>query len=359
MNVPIPHRGRGAQVQPANRFLATHVEQDLEQVEHDDEYLAELGRPPTEYIPDLSQTIVTENDSPDASFRYSLNPYRGCLHGCSYCYARPTHEYLGLSAGLDFETKVFVKHHAPQLFEKWLARPKWRPEEIVFSGVTDCYQPAERQFRLTRGCIEVAAQCRQPVSIVTKNALVTRDIDLLAQLAEHQAVRIAVSITTLDTQLARVMEPRTSAPAARLRAIAELTAAGVPAMVMVAPVIPGLNDHEIPSILSAAREAGALSAGYTLLRLPFAVKDVFFDWLTHNFPDRADKVESFIRSTRGGKVNEYRFGERMRGTGVMAEQIKRAFEVFTRKYGYEKASALNAAAFKRPRSSGGQRELFD
>lgn len=358
MDASVPHHGRGAQVQPANRYLSTQMVPDLEQVEGDEDYLAELDRPPTEYFPDLSQTIISENDSPDISFRYSLNPYRGCLHGCSYCYARPTHEYFGLSAGLDFETKVFVKHRAPELFREWLARPKWQPEEIVFSGVTDCYQPAERKFCLTRGCLEVAAECRQPIGIVTKNALVTRDIDLLAQLAAHDAVRVAVSITTLDEKLARVMEPRTSTPTARLRAIAALSAAGVPVMVMVAPVIPGLNDHETPAILSAARDAGATAAGYTLLRLPLAVKDVFLDWLTCHYPDRASKVESFIRSTRGGKVNESNFGQRMRGTGVMAEQIKQTFELFARKRGYAKAPPLNAAAFRPPRPMTGQLELF-
>jgi DNA repair photolyase len=265
---------------------------------------------------------------------------------------------LGLSAGLDFETKVFVKHRAPELFRQWLARPKWIPEQIVFSGVTDCYQPAERQFRLTRGCLEVAAECRQPIGIVTKNALVTRDIDLLAQLAMDNAVRVAISVTSLDEQLARVMEPRTSTPTARLRAISELAAAGVPTMVMVAPVIPGLNDHEIPAILSAARDAGAASASFVLLRLPLAVKDVFLDWLTRHYPDRAGKVESFIRSTRGGKVNESNFGDRMRGTGVMAEQIKQTFQVFSHKLGFEQGSPLNASAFRPPRLMSGQLELF-
>lgn len=345
-------------MQPANRFLATHVERDLEQMEGNEEYLAELGRPPTEYFPDLSQTIVSENDSPDISFRYSLNPYRGCQHGCSYCYARPTHEYLGLSAGLDFETKVFVKHRAPELFREWLARPKWQPEVIVFSGVTDCYQPAEREYRLTRGCLEVAAECRQPIGIVTKNALVTRDVDLLGQLAGHRAARVAVSVTTLDEQLARVMEPRTSTPTARLRTISELAVAGVPVVAMVAPVIPGLNDHEIPAVLSAAREAGASGASFVLLRLPMAVKDVFLDWLIRHYPDRASKVELFIRSTRGGKVNESKFGERMRGTGVMADQIKQTFEVFSRKLGFEKLAPLNAEAFRPPRAISGQLELF-
>jgi DNA repair photolyase len=358
MSSPIPHRGRGAQNQPANRFLAAELVRDLEQVEADEEYLAELGRPPTEYFPDQSQTIISENNSPDVPFRYSLNPYRGCQHGCSYCYARPTHEYLGLSAGIDFETKVFVKYRAPELFRAWLARPKWQPEEIAFSGVTDCYQPAEREFRLTRRCVEVAVEYRQPIGIVTKNALVTRDIDLFRQLAEHRALRVALSISTLDESLVRVMEPRTTTPSGRLRAIAELAESGVPTMVIVAPVIPGLNDHEIPAVLSAARQAGARSAGYVLLRLPLSVESVFFDWLTRFYPDRARKVESLVRSTRGGNVNDSRFGARMRGTGVMAEQLKRAFQVFSRTLGYQKAESLNAAAFRRPRPTSGQLELF-
>ncbi len=250
-------KGRGAAIQPTNPYLPVHVEADLEHMADDGEYLAELGRPPTQYLADESQSIVAENDSPDVGFRYSVNPYRGCSHGCSYCYARPGHEYLGLSAGLDFETKVFVKHRAAELLREFLARPGWRPETIAFSGVTDCYQPAERQFGITRACVAVAAECRQPIGIITKNALVCRDIDLLSQLAAHGAVRVSLSITTLDAKLSRVMEPRTSAPAARLRAIRELNAAGIPANVMVAPVIPGLNDSEIPAVLSAAREAGA------------------------------------------------------------------------------------------------------
>src|SRR5262245_5254479 len=250
-------KGRGAAVQTANPYLKVRREADFEQLMPDDEYLAQICRPPTEYLPDESQSIVAENDSPDVGFRFSVNPYRGCAHGCSYCYARPTHEYLGLSAGLDFETKVFVKYRAAELLREFLSRPKWQPEVLVFSGVTDCYQPAEREFRVTRGCVEVAAECRQPIGIITKNALVTRDIDMFQRLAEHHAISVSLSITTLDAKLARVMEPRTSSPEARLRAIRELTDAGVPTSVSVAPIIPGLNDSEIPSILKAAREAGA------------------------------------------------------------------------------------------------------
>lgn len=270
-------KGRGAHIQPPNRFLAQRVEADFEHVADDEEYLAQLGRPPTEYLPDVSESIVTENDSPDVGFRFSVNPYRGCAHGCSYCYARPYHEYLSFSAGLDFESKVLVKHRAPELFRDWLARPAWQPETISFSGVTDCYQPAEREFQLTRRCLEVAAECGQPIGIITKNALVTRDLDVLQQLAAHRAVRVGISITTLDARLARAMEPRTSSPEARLRTIRELTSAGIPTQLMLAPVIPGLNDSEIPAILKAARDAGAEGAGYVLLKLPQSVREIFLD----------------------------------------------------------------------------------
>jgi DNA repair photolyase len=352
-----PIKGRGASIQTPNRFLTVHCDDDFEHVADDDEYLAGLDRPPTEYIPDESQSIVAQNDSPDIGFRYSINPYRGCLHGCSYCYARPGHEYLGLSAGLDFETKVLVKFRAAELFREFLARPKWRPEFIAFSGVTDCYQPAEREFKITRGCVAVAAECRQPIGIITKNALVTRDIDLLTQLAEHQAVRVCLSITTLDVQLARVMEPRTSSPEARLRAIRELTAAGVPAALMIGPVIPGLNDSEIPAILKAAREAGARSANYVLLKLPLAVRDVFQDWLRRHYPDKVERVEGAIRSTRGGRLSDSQFGRRQVGVGNVAEMIANTFRVWHAKMGFaDDEEPLNCDAFEPPAS--GQMRLF-
>jgi DNA repair photolyase len=355
---PAP-RGRGAAVQPDNPYLAAQLEIDLEHVAEDEEYLASLERPPTAYFDDASQTIVAENDSPDVGFRYSVNPYRGCAHGCSYCYARPGHEYLGLSAGIDFETKIMVKRRAPELLREFLARPRWKPETIVFSGVTDCYQPIERQLRLTRGCLEVAAECRQPVGIITKNALVTRDVDLLRELANYRAVRVAVSVTTLDQELARVMEPRTSSPAARLRAIAELSSAGVDAEVMVAPIIPGLNDHEVPAILAAARDAGARGAGYVLLRLPTTVREVFLDWLRRQRPNHAAKVENFIRSTRSGNLYSSMWGERQRGRGPMAEQIEQTFKVFAKKHGLDgRLPELNAADFRPPRPTSGQLNLF-
>jgi DNA repair photolyase len=355
---PVPH-GRGAASQPANRFITVFQEADLEHVADDQEYLSQLGRPPTVYLPDSSQSIVTENNSPDITFRYSVNPYRGCAHGCSYCYARPTHEYLGMSAGLDFETKVMVKHQAPQLFADWLARPKWVPELIAFSGVTDCYQPAEREFQLTRGCMRVAAECRQPVAIVTKNALVTRDLDILAELARHHCVRVAVSITSLDAGLARELEPRTSTPAARLAAVTKLREAGIPTLVMVAPVIPGLNDSEIPAILSAAKQAGADGAAFTLLRLPWAVKEIFFEWLERCVPDQAQKVKSLVRSTREGRDTDSRFGHRMRGSGPIAEQIANTFRVFARRHGLDRnPEPLDFTGFRPPRPTSGQLSLF-
>jgi DNA repair photolyase len=352
-------KGRGAGIQPENPYLPVHVEPDLEHVEHDDEYLADLDRPPTEYIPDESQTIVAENDSPDVGFRYSVNPYRGCSHGCSYCYARPGHEYLGLSAGLDFETKVFVKFRAAELLREFLARPRWKPETIAFSGVTDCYQPAEQRFEITRACVAVAAECRQPIGIITKNALVTRDVDLFAQLAEHHAVRVSLSITTLDAKLARVMEPRTSSPEARLRALRELSAAGIPTNVMVAPIIPGLTDSEMPAILTAAREAGAQWAGYVMLKLATTVRPVFLDWLQRNYPEKADRVQSHIRSVRGGKLNDSNFGSRQVGTGNLAEMISDTFGLWCKKLGYlDEHPALNADAFRPPLPNTGQRRLF-
>jgi DNA repair photolyase len=356
---PVP-RGRGAAVQPDNPYLAAQRVDDLEHVADDPEYLESLERPSTEYLDDASETIVATNDSPDIGFRYSVNPYRGCAHGCSYCFARPGHEYLGYTAGIDFETKVLVKRRAPELFRAFLARPRWQPETIVFSGVTDCYQPIERELQLTRGCLAVAAECRQPIGIITKNALVTRDIDLLRELAAHRAVCVAVSVTTLDQRLARVMEPRTSSPAARLRAVAELAAAGIETEVMAAPIIPGLNDHEIPAILAAARDAGAAAGRYVLLRLPTTVKDVFLDWLRRQRPNHAAKVEHFIRSTRGGQLYSTRWRERQLGRGPIAEQIAQTFKVFAKKYGLDRPhEPPSAAAFRPPTPASGQLNLFD
>jgi DNA repair photolyase len=352
-------RGRGAAIQPVNPYQTVRLESDLEQVADDAEYLAQTDRPPTEYLPDESQTLVAENDSPDVGFRYSVNPYRGCSHGCSYCYARPTHEYLGFSAGLDFEAKVMVKFQAPELLRNFLARPNWHPEMIAFSGVTDCYQPAERKFRLTRGCLEVTAECRQPVGVITKNALVVRDVDVLQELAAHRAVRVSLSVTTLDSQLARTMEPRTSTPEARLRALRQLSDAGIPTNVMLAPIIPGLNDSEIPKILTAARDAGAQTAGYVLLKLATTVREVFLDWLQRSYPDRYERIEMLIRSTRAGRLNDSQFGRRQRGTGPMADLVADTFSVWTSKLGFaEDGPPLNCDDFRPPRPATGQLRLF-
>lgn len=351
-------KGRGSQIQPDNRFDRVRVEADFEHLEFDEDALD--PRPtPTEFLPDSSRSIVSENDSPDVPFRYSVNPYRGCEHGCAYCYARPTHEYLGLSAGLDFETKVFVKHAAADLLRDWLARDAWKPEPICFSGVTDCYQPAEERFRLTRACLEVALEARQPVMIVTKNARVTRDLDLLSEMASLQIVSVAVSLTTLDAELARTMEPRTSTPTARLRAISELHAAGVPTRVMTAPIIPGLNDIEIPRLLEAAADAGADAAAYVLLRLPLTVRPVFEEWLQRERPGEAERVESRIRACRDGEMNNSQWGERMRGSGPIADQINQTFKVFSKRYGLDGVSPpLDVSKFRPPRSTSGQLRLF-
>jgi len=356
---PLVPKGRGAAIRPANRFGETHALADLEHVANDPELLAELATSRTVYLPDASRSIISENDSPDLRFRYSLNPYRGCQHGCAYCYARPTHEYLGLSAGLDFEEKVFVKHEAAALLRDWLARGAYRPEPIMLSGVTDCYQPAERQFRITRSCLEVALEARQPITIVTKNALVTRDLDLLSEMAALNLVAVAISMTTLRAELVADLEPRTSRPEARLRALRQLSEAGVPTRAMVAPIIPGLNDSEIPAILEAVREAGARSAGYILLRLPYAVKPIFLDWLARTQPTHAERIESLIRSTRDGKLSNSEWGKRFRGTGQIAEQIQRTFEVFSRKHGLDSPQPpLDTSQFRPPVPTSGQLRLF-
>lgn len=348
----------GSLLNPPNRFETIHSVSDDEHWIWDDEVLRQDERRPIEYLADTSRSIVTKNDSPDIPFRYSVNPYRGCAHGCSYCYARPYHEYLGLNAGLDFETKIFVKLAAPELFREFLARASWQPEPIVFSGVTDCYQPAERQFQLTRRCLEVALACGQPISIITKNALVVRDVPLLAELATQGLVQVNLSLCTLEAELARVMEPRTSIPSARLRAVSTLAEAGVPVRVMVSPLIPGLNDHEVPHVLKTAKEAGASDACYTLLRLPLTVEPVFREWLQRTLPGQAAKVEQHIRQTRQGKWNDAAWGRRMVGTGLLAEQIRRMFLVFRQKLGFRELPPLDCKRFQRPRPRHAQLHLF-
>jgi DNA repair photolyase len=337
-----PVISRGAAENPPNRFEKIHLEREEDWDPEED------AGPKTIFLRDNTASIINYNDSPDIGFAASVNPYRGCEHGCIYCYARPTHEYLGFSAGLDFESKIMVKEKAPELLRRELSSPKWKPQTIAMSGVTDCYQPVERRLKLTRGCLEVLADFRNPVGIVTKNQLVTRDIDVLSKLARRQAVVVFVSITTLDTELRKIMEPRTSPPAARLATVSALAEAGIPTGVMVAPVIPGLTDHEMPKIIAAAVKAGAKFAGHVVLRLPFAVAPLFEQWLERHFPARKDKVLNRIRAIRGGKLNDPQFGSRMRGEGIFAEQIHSLFAVACRKAGIEgNRLELSTASFRR------------
>jgi DNA repair photolyase len=345
--VPITYpKGRGTGINPVNRF--ERVEIEMEEPGPD--------RVPTQLLHDGSRSIIVLNDSPDVGFDASINPYRGCEHGCIYCYARPSHEYLGFSAGLDFETRILVKEDAPELLRKELSSPKWKPQVIALSGNTDCYQPAERKLEITRRVLAVLAEFRNPVGVITKNELVTRDIDHLRELAEHGAVSVTISITTLDGEIARRMEPRASHPRERLKAIERLAAAGIPTSVNVAPVVPAITDHEIPKILEAAAAAGAQTAGYVMLRLPGAVAGLFESWLEEHFPDRKDKVLNRVREMRGGKIYDPKFGSRMRGEGIFADQIRATFETFRRRYGLDRPRPeLSTAAFRRP---GQQLSLF-
>jgi len=341
-------RGRGASWSPANRFEKLHV--DLTDVDVVDVDLTQEDRPRpvTQYFRDGSRSIITRNNSPDVGFETSVNPYRGCEHGCIYCYARPTHEYLGFSAGLDFESKIIVKMNAAELLRAELGSPRWKPQTLVMSGVTDPYQPIEKKLRITRGCLEVLAKFRNPVAIITKNRLVTRDVDLLRELGSYNAIAVNISVTSLDPKLRRVLEPRTSIPSARLDAVSQLRRAGIPVGVMVAPIIPGLTDHEVPKILEACAEAGAQFAGYTIVRLPWAVAPLFEHWLDEHFPDRKEKVLGRIRHLRGNdRLNNSQWHTRMTGEGVFAEQIASLFEVGCRRAGIGARPKLSTAAFRR------------
>jgi len=359
MSIHLSHRGRGTVENPPNRFERLAVESDdgaweeIAKVDPD----FEPRRVPTRFLRDDSKSILTANDSPDISFTHSLNPYRGCEHGCAYCYARPYHEYLGYSAGLDFESRILVKERAPELLEAELARRSWIPTTLACSGVTDCYQPVERELRITRRCLAVLAEFRNPVGLITKNALVLRDLDLLAELASHGAASVTLSLTTLDAKLASALEPRASRPAARLEAMKRLSEAGIPVGVSVAPVIPGLNDHEIPALLEAAAAHGATSASGTVLRLPHAVKDVFSAWLDRFEPGRKDLILGRLAEMRGGRLNDSRFGNRMTGTGPLAEQLQQLIRVSICRAGLDRERPkLSTAAFRRRMP--GQMELF-
>lgn len=338
-------RGRGASFNPPNRFERLSVAP----LEGDPPPDPDDDRPvPTTFFADASKSVLAKNDSPDIPFTYSLNPYRGCEHGCAYCYARPSHEYLGFSAGLDFETKILVKKDAPELLRREMSRPSWKPQMVALCGNTDPYQPVERRLGITRGCLGVFLEMRNPVGIVTKNALVLRDLDLISRLAELRLVSVTMSVTSLREDLARKLEPRTSAPANRLDAVGRLAAAGVPVSVFVAPVIPGLNDHEIPAILSEAAARGASSASCTLLRLPGPVEPLFLEWLRRELPDSAGKVEGRIREARGGKLNDARFGKRMSGEGESAAAIHSLFRITAARLGLDRgAPEFDTSLFRR------------
>jgi DNA repair photolyase len=324
-------KGRGAVSNPAVRFEATSVEQW-----HDGWYEDEIVEHLSETVlPDSARSVITTNNSPDVGFDQSINPYRGCSHGCVYCFARPTHAYLGLSPGLDFETKLYYKADAVKILETELAKPKYVCKPIALGINTDGYQPLEKRLEITRGILGVLARCRHPVTIVTKSALVVRDIDLLADLARDGLVSVMLSITSLSNDIKRTLEPRAASPQARLRVIQQLSAAAIPTGVLVAPVIPAITDHELEDILAAARDAGAGSAGYVLLRLPHEVKTLFREWLAEHYPDRAKHVMSLINQTRGGKDYDSTFGRRMSGSGAYAELLRSRFDLARRKCGFD------------------------
>ena len=343
MKTPPPLRGRGSVSNPKNRF------ESIERVDEPPEDSDEISSPHTQFFPDSSKSIIAYNDSPDVGFDASVNPYRGCEHGCVYCYARPTHEYLGFSAGLDFETKIMVKDDAPELLRKELSSPRWKPQLVSLSGNTDCYQPVEKQKQITRRCLEIFLEFRNPVVIVTKNHLVTRDIDILLELAKFDCIGVTLSLSTLDHQLASLMEPRASRPARRLEAIRKLADAGVPVGYLQAPMIPGLTDSEAPAIAMAAARAGASFAGYVALRLPFAVKDLFEQWLDQHYPAKKEKILHRVREIRGGKLNDPNFKSRMRGEGIYAEQMAKLFQLARKKSGItERWPKFTTEHFRRP-----------
>ena len=345
-------KGRGAQINTPNRFLPNQTVR--EHVEGIDDWTAPDLQ--TQYLEDNAKGIVNKVESPDVGMQYSMNPYQGCEHGCIYCYARNTFEYWGYSAGIDFERKIIVKKNAPELLRKFLMHPKWQGDPIALSGNTDCYQPAEKRFALTRQLLEVSLAFNQPLAIITKNAGILRDKDLLAEMARSKLVSVLISITTLGEDLRRVMEPRTVTGLQRLKVIRELSDAGIKMGVMLGPMIPGLNEHEMPAIMKAASDAGATFSAYTFIRLNGAVQLLFHDWLYKNFPDRADKVWRLIEQSHGGKVNDSQWGRRMSGEGPIAGMIARQFEIFNHRYGLNKERwDLDSSRFGRP---GAQMRLF-
>jgi DNA repair photolyase len=354
-SLPQLERGRGAKTNPAPRF----DQRSAEFVDDGWETLAELPRLRTEVFTETPKSIIARNQSPDISFDRSINPYRGCEHGCVYCYARPSHAYMGLSPGLDFESKLFIKPNAAALLREELTATNYEARTIALGANTDPYQPIERDYRITRAVIEVLAEFNHPFGIVTKSSTVLRDLDLLKPMAEKGLVKVAISLTTLDGKLARAMEPRASTPTKRLSALEILSKAGIPTVVMMGPIIPGLNDAEIENILKAARNAGVREAGYTMLRLPHEVKDIFKDWLEKEYPDKAQRVMALIKSTRGGQENDPNFGTRMTGTGPYAWTIGRRFQLACQRLGLnENRVKLRTDLFNRPLQKGEQMVMF-
>ena len=351
-------KGRGAQLNPKNRFEKLHIEEIKdEELLYAEDFLP-INKINTIYYKDDSRTVIAKNDSYDVGFDFSFNPYRGCEHGCIYCYARPNHEYLGFSSGIDFETKIMVKENAAILLEKEFRKKSYKPDLIMFSGNTDCYQPIERKLKPTRESLKVCLKYRNPVSIITKNALIQRDIDIIKQLADFNLVDVTLSITTLDKDLAHKMEPRTSSPEMRLNTMEVFSKNGIPTGVNIAPIIPGLNDKEIPDILKESAARGAVHAGKIMLRLPYAVKDIFIEWIEREFPDKAKKIINSIRAVRGGKLNSSERGIRFRGEGELAEMIHKLFHMNCKKYGLNaRRSKLSTKRFIT--NSSKQLEIFN
>jgi len=357
MNQPTRIKGRGAASNPEGRFeTATHEVVD-DGWEREQEF---APHPATTVTDERARSIISRNDSPDIPFEQSINPYRGCEHGCIYCYARPSHAYLNLSPGLDFETKLFAKTNAADLLRAELAKPNYRVSPINLGANTDPYQPIERRYRITRQILEVMLECRHPVTLITKNAMIERDLDLLAPLARENLVYAFVSITSLDNKLSAKLEPRACAPHRLIAALKTLADAGVPCGVMVAPIIPMLTDRWLEAILEDAHAAGARAAGYTILRLPWELKDLVREWLELHFPERAEHVLSLVRQMRGGRDNDPRFGSRMRGEGEFAELIRQRFTVASKRLGFARGrdAALDCARFVAPRPASPQGELF-
>lgn len=344
-------KGRGAQIKTENKYLKAQYSTD--HIEGLDEELLET--PQTQIFQETPKKIVNKVNSPDLGFGYSMNPYQGCEHGCIYCYARNTHEYYGFSAGLDFETKIIIKQNAPELLEKHILQPNWQAVPIMLSGNTDCYQPQEKKFQITRKMLQVLAKYRHPVGVITKNALIQRDIDILQDLAQDRLVNVMISITTLDERLRRVMEPRTASGLKRLQTVETLSKAGIPVGIMNAPIIPGLNHHEIPEILKRAAEHGALTCGMTVVRLNGSIGKIFEDWLRKNFPDRFDKVWNQICDLHGGNVNDSVYGRRMSGEGNIASTIHQLYRFARNKYFAGKSfPPMNLTQFRK----GGNLNLF-